>query len=97
MLSSPIQCVPALDLTVIALATLWHQYCPNWRSYHGEKYPGKMTRGSFMHLFWVVAAFLLFEFYKSNLKASLMIKKYEPSIFNIEEALDKYLLTRSYF
>ncbi len=79
----------AVDLSFMALSVLWLQYHPTWRAYHGEKYPQRVTKGSLMYLFWVVMAFLLFEFYKSNLKASLMIRGHEPGIVNIQEAIDR--------
>ncbi len=79
-------------MLVLSFGIMWQEYKPDWNAYHGRngnKIRRKVTRGSLMRIYWVVAAFLMLEFYKSNLKASLTIRSDEPNIHNIQEALDR--------
>ncbi len=68
----------------MAYGVLLRQHKPKW-----GQLVHKVRSGHFLYVVWVIVAWFVVEFYESNLKASLMIKSYEPNIESLWELIER--------
>ncbi len=70
---------------------VFQEFHQKWFNTFEKQYQKYLDRGPLLRMTWMMVAFLLGMAYAGNLKASLVIKSYEPRIKSLNEMIEKFV------